>query len=112
MKSHVSMEQHQCLVCGKNYDTGAVLLDKRLRPSLEQYTVTGNGLCPEHKKLFDDGYVALVEVSADRKHRTGNLAHVSRRVWNDVFDTSFDERAPMAYVEVGVIEKLAAMATA
>ena len=35
-KSHVSLEQHVCLVCGKAFDTGTILLDKRLRQSLAQ----------------------------------------------------------------------------
>ena len=60
-KSHVSLEQHVCLVCGKAFDTGTILLDKRLRASMEHHTKTGWGLCPEHQKLADDGFVALVE---------------------------------------------------
>ena len=58
-KSHVSLEQHVCLVCGKAFDTGTILLDKRLRASMEHHTKTGWGLCPEHQKLADDGFVAL-----------------------------------------------------
>lgn len=48
-KSHVSLEQHVCLVCGARFDTGAVLLDRRLRASMEYQTVTDWGLCPEHR---------------------------------------------------------------
>jgi len=33
-KSHVSMEQHVCLVCGVTFDPDAILLDKRLRASM------------------------------------------------------------------------------
>lgn len=40
-KSHVSLEQHACLVCGTTFDTGAILLDKRLRASMERHTATG-----------------------------------------------------------------------
>ncbi len=58
-KSHVSLERRVCLVCGTHFDTGSVLLDKRLRASMERYTTTGWGLCAEHQKLFDDGFVAL-----------------------------------------------------
>ncbi len=46
-KLHVSLEQHVCLVCGTAFDTGAILLDKRLRASMERRTATGWGLCPE-----------------------------------------------------------------
>ena len=65
-KSHVSLEQHVCLVCGTAFDTGAILLDKRLRASMERHTATGWGLCPEHQKLADDGFVALVECDPQR----------------------------------------------
>src|SRR3546814_1103109 len=46
-KSHVSLEQHVCLVCGTAFDTGAILLDKRLRASMERHTKTGWGLREE-----------------------------------------------------------------
>ncbi len=48
-KSHVFLEQHVCLVCGKALDTGAVLLDKRFRASMERHTKMGWGLCPERQ---------------------------------------------------------------
>src|SRR3546814_7349711 len=65
-KSHVSLEQHVCLICGTAFDTGAILLDKRLRASMGRHTATGWGLCPAHQKLFDDGFVALVECDPQR----------------------------------------------
>lgn len=103
MKSHVSMEQHVCIVCGQPYDSGALLLDRRLRPSMEDKTVTGWGLCPEHKEKHEAGYVALVEVDPERSgsgehppagtvikpedaYRTGRLLHVRRAVWGQVFN--------------------------
>lgn len=86
-KSHVSLEQHVCLVCGTAFDTGNLLLDRRLRASMERHTKTGWGLCPEHQKLADDGFVALVECDPQRSgapgagrmkpeqaYRTGRLA--------------------------------------
>ncbi len=91
-KSHVSVERHLCLACGAAYDTGTILLDRRLRARLERYTTTGWGLCLEHQRLFDDGFVALVECdpgksghpsSADRlkpdqAYRTGRVLHLKR----------------------------------
>ena len=121
-KSHVSMEQHRCIVCGQEYDTGAILLDRRLRDSLERTTLTGNGLCPEHEQLHDDGYVALVECDQERTrtdgdtvkpenaYRTGNIAHVRRSVWPHIFDseapTKDGEPLPMVFIEIGVIAEL------
>ncbi|MBL5864351.1 translesion error-prone DNA polymerase V subunit UmuC [Serratia fonticola] len=60
------MEQHVCLVCGVPFDTGSLLLDKRLRASLERHTVTDWGLCPEHQKRFSEGFIALVECDPER----------------------------------------------
>ena len=122
-KSHVSMEKHVCLVCGVSFDTGAILLDKRLRASMERHTATGWGLCPEHQKLSDDGFVALVEcdpqrsraaagaarMKPDQAHRTGRLAHLKREVFADVFNVPIEDKQPCVFVEPGVIEQLQAM---
>lgn len=122
-KSHVSLEQHRCKVCGITFDTGSLLLDKRLRASMERHTTTGWGLCPEHQKLFSDDYVALIEVDPERSeklpgalwmksesaYRTGRLAHIKRDVFNKVFDVPIEADQPCVFVEIGVIERLEAM---
>lgn len=108
-KSHVSMERHVCIVCGKLFDTGSILLDRRLCDSLERSTITGTGLCPEHLKLFDDGYIALVEVANKQNSttlkpqdadRTGRIAHVRRTVATEIFNAALPDGA-MVYVEAG-----------
>ena len=38
----------------ETFDTGANLLNRRQRASMEQHTATGCGLCAEHQKLCDD----------------------------------------------------------
>ena len=120
-KSHVSLEQHVCLVCGVAYDTGSILLDKRLRASMEHYTTTGWGLCAEHQKLSDDGFVALVECDPQRSgspgdrlkpeqaYRTGRLAHLNRGVFATVFNVPVAADQACVFVEPGVIERLEAM---
>ena len=118
-KSHVSLEQYQCVVCGCTYDTGAVLLHKQLAQKLEQHTLTGYGLCPEHQKLFDEGYVALIEVdpelscfgpdgnlTAKTAHRTGTIVHIRREVFKRIFPTPLDDDKPLAYTEPAVIALL------
>lgn len=65
-QSYVSIEQHVCIVYCTAFDTGAILLDRRLRASMGRHTATGWGLCPEHQKLFDDGFVALIECDPQR----------------------------------------------
>lgn len=122
-KSHVSLEQHVCLICGVAFDTGSILLDKRLRASMERHTATGWGLCPEHQKLSDDGFVALVECDPQRSgspagggrlkpeqaYRTGRLAHLKRDVFAEVFNVPIAANQACVFVEPGVIEQLQAM---
>ena len=120
-KSHVSLEQHVCLVCGVPFDTGAILLDKRLSASMEYHTATGWGLCPEHQKLADEGFVALVECDPQRSgspggrlkpeqaYRTGRLAHIKRHLFTQVFNVPIEADRPCVFVEPGVIEQLQAM---
>jgi hypothetical protein len=124
-KFYVSIERHVCVVCGVQYDTGTILFDRRLRQSLEYYTTTGCGLCPEHEKLRQDGYVALVEcdleesgmpAGADRlkpseAFRTGRVAYLKRDQFAAVFNVSIKPDLPFVYVEPGVIEKLTAAVT-
>lgn len=58
-KSHVAKEMYFYPVCGQTNAVG-ILLDRRLKDSLEPETVTDCSLCPEHAKLDQDGYIALV----------------------------------------------------
>lgn len=122
-QSHVSLEQHLCLVCGLKFDTGGILLDRRLRQSMQRHTVTGWGLCGEHRRLFDEGFVALIEcdpersgVPADQDHmrpeqawRTGRLAHLKREALARVTHVALAPDVPCVFVEPGVIEQLQAM---
>ena len=125
-KSHVSLEQHVCLVCGTSFDTGSLLLDRRLRASMERHTTTGWGLCAEHQRMHSDGFVALVECDPQRSgarssdrllkpgqaYRTGRLAHLRREVFARVFDVSIDADQPLVFIELGVIERLQSMVAA
>lgn len=117
-KSYVSMEQKQCLVCGTVYDSGSILLDRRLRQSMERNTITGTGLCPEHQELYDKGYIALVEATSpshganikpEDAIRTGVICHLNREAADNIFNIELPKTIPMVFVEPGVIEKLQAM---
>ena len=111
-KSYVTLEQHVCPVCLKTFDTGNLLLDDKLRDVFEKYTVTGYGLCEEHKKVVEDGYVILVEVMEPPKkgqdpYRTGNTAYLKRHVAKDIFpDIDVQD---VFFVEIGVLDKLREM---
>ena len=87
-KSHVSMEQHQCVACFTLFETGAILLDKRLEKSMERHTVTGQGMCPACEARKAEGYIALVEVAGERERRpTGVVSHIRATIWSDIFNS-------------------------
>ena len=117
-KSYVTMEQHICQVCGVTFDSGAILLDQRLREKFDMHTVTGYGLCPEDQAKKDDGYIALVgcdeskstlltngRMDPERAHRTGDLVHIRASVWDDIFDMQRPE-GWVCFCDAKVIEHL------
>lgn len=124
--SHVSLEQRLCLVCGAAFETGALLLDQRLRASLRRHTTTGWGLCAEDQKRFDEGFVALVECDPQRSgsmagatrmkpeqaYRTGRLAHLRRAVFSQLFQVPIEDTQACVFVEPGVIDRLQSMTAA
>lgn len=121
-KSFVTMEQNQCFVCCEIFDTGALLLDCRMRERFERYTLTGTDFCPACQKLNDDGFIALVEVNPDKSIdngglmksseacRTGRIVHVRRSAASRIFDSE-TENHPMAFVEPGVFAALERMSS-
>jgi hypothetical protein len=114
----VAMEQHQCPICGKLFDTGAVLFHKRCRTIKEEERVTGMSLCPEHKKLHEDGYLTLIGVNNkgaegrmqfnDAK-RTNELVYIKRDVAAKVFNVPIEEDLPFVFVDSEVISMLKRM---
>lgn len=117
-KSYVSMETKQCLVCAKEFNVG-VLLDRRLRDSLEPKTLTGYGLCDEHNKLFEDEYIALIGIDESKStvesngnilphnaYRTGNVIYVKYSVLEGFFNIPINKSLPVIFVEDAVIDKL------
>ena len=114
MKSHVSLEQHQCPVCLEIHETGAVLLHKKLKPKLDTYTVTGMSLCPDDQQKFDDGYIALIECNGEHKpnikleeaNRTGTIIHIRREMFEDIFDTEVSSDIPFCFITEDVADFL------
>ena len=116
MKSYVTIEQNICPVCTKKHDTGAILMNKRLRNSFEQSTLTGWGLCKECEKLHSDGYLALVAIDEtkskrpykpDTVYRTGEIAHIRYEMAEQIFNVEYSLRKyPFIFVDSAVIAKL------
>lgn len=117
MKSHVSMAQHQCIICLTQYDTGEILLRKDLRPVLNDKTLTGHGHCPKCQDQLNKGFIALVETRDENRGQTtvgvdvprsGNYAFLRREIFDHVFNVPCPE-LPMIFVEPGILEKLQAL---
>lgn len=129
-KSYVTLEQKVCVVCGAEYDTGTILLDKRLKATFDLLTVTGYGMCDDHKKLREMGYVALIEADRNQSKvtskieegeqveriegienaaRTGKFAHVGVAAFAELFNM-LPPKEMVVYGEIGLIEKLRELA--
>lgn len=115
MKSYVSIEQAICPVCGEAHDTGTILLDCRLRPTLNQLTPTHYALCPEHQQLFERDFIALVaideslstvvngKVTPENAYRTREIIHIKKPTFVEIFHF---EPPSFVYVESEVIRLL------
>lgn len=106
-KNYVGVGYEVCPVCGSRHGE-AVLIDKRLKESLEPDNFLGFNLCPEHKKMEAE-YLALVVVTYvpervsfreqfNGAKRTGEVIHMRRTLAADFFnvDTS---KVPMLWID-------------
>lgn len=117
-KSFVSLSARVCVVCGATYEDGDLLLDKRLSNTLERTTVVGYGMCDEHEKLKNDGYVAIIEtVDSSSKsetlrpseaNRTGRIIHLRGSVWPEIFSSPVPDKG-VCFMEEHVFKGLVAM---
>lgn len=121
-KSYVAMEQNICKVCTKQFDTGTILLDRRMKQSMDRYTTTGWGLCPDCQKLWDDGYVALISADANKSvpptggkivlegvYRTGEIVHLKIEAFKIIFPNI--EVKPVMITDLEVISKIKELIT-
>ena len=104
-KSHASMEQNQCFICLTIFETGNILLDRRLKQSMEQYTVTGYGTCIECQKMQKDGYVALIVASErNTSNRTGQYLFLKKEVAVHLFNNPFDKN--IGFIDEQIFDQL------
>jgi hypothetical protein len=115
-KSRVSLEQKMCPVCGKEhtYNCG-ILIDHRLKDSMERYTTTGYGLCEEHAKLWKDDFVALIVVDLDKSgggrkleelYRTGEITHMKIESFKQVFGVEDSDVCPLVAISIPMAASL------
>jgi hypothetical protein len=96
-----------CPVCGKNLGNQKIQLRKHLQ--LEK--ATDWKLCEKDQKLFDEGFVAMIEVFNPKQTvisdgklleqdaaRTGRIYHLRRALAQDFFQAPIDPAWPLCYV--------------
>jgi len=111
-KSYVSIEQKVCPACGKNFDSGSILLDRTLSKSMNGKTVTGFEICNECNK---PNYVLLVGIDSNKStfspnrninienaYRTGEIIHIKKDVADKLFNIEI--KTPMLYVDEYVVK--------
>lgn len=116
-KSHVSMVQKICIVTGKAFDTNELLLDTRLKDSLERHTITGWGISPEVQEKLDEGYIALVGIDEKKStitngiikpedaFRAGETIYVKEEVFSKIFNIEVP-KSKISFVDTEVISFL------
>lgn len=115
--SYVAMGRNQCPVCGEIHDeNSAVLLHKQFKDIEDQ--VIDIELCKEHKKLHDQGMLALVgivppededkqKLSVGEPERTGNIAHLTYEYFEEITNVDPPSKdVPMVFVDDEVIQML------
>ena len=120
-KSHVTMEQAMCPICTKKFDTGAILLDKRLRKRFESSTLTKWDICAECKKQIDDDRIAFVgadydkstklpngNVNPDGAYRTGEILFIRKTAAQKIFNVPLAD-LPFCFIEPEAIQKIKEM---
>ena len=121
-KSYVSLSASTCPVCGQQFENGELIIDRRLKDSLDRVTVVDMRLCPKHQRLADEGYIALIAIDPGKSTflengnlkpqgawRTGDIIHVRRSVAEKMFTVPVPE-VPFMYCEQELIEILKKMA--
>ncbi len=124
-KSFVTMEQKVCGVCGHTYDSGALLLDQRMRKQFDMKTTTGMGLCDDCKKKKNAGYIALVvcdptkstidneggqaTAKFENAYRTGELIHMKKEVAQRMFTGIDVDAHPFIFIDIEAAQKIKRM---
>lgn len=114
-KSYVTLETYICPICGKEHESGNLLLDTRLRDKFDKYTPTDYAVCDDCQEMIDDDYFALIEVtnSIDNRetlgisdaNRTGAILWIKKEVAEDIFNVDIED-FNFAFVDKEVIKLL------
>jgi len=119
-KSYVSMEQHVCPICTVKFDTNSILLDRRLKDSMERHTTTGSSICPKCTDMLKDR-IALVGADSEKSdylpngnmspegaYRTGEIIWMKRSVAKDFINVE-TENISFIFTDQKVIDQIKQM---
>lgn len=117
---YVAMAEHLCPACGTKHTFNTeILIHTRLQSIPKNKRVTGWGPCKDCHEKFEQGYLALVEamppngtcerMQPDEANRTGKMMFIRREAAAEIFNVTLDKS--IAFVEPGVIDRLAEMYT-
>ncbi len=114
MKSHVGLGYYYCPVCLEITDE-VVLLDKRLKNTLEKDNFMGWKPCSVHEQQFNEGYIALIETTSNNpsqlndKERTDNFAMIRKEAFDQIFNIATTSK--IVFIDPEAFKQLQEMAT-
>jgi hypothetical protein len=117
--SYVSIARGVCVVCGEAFEAGTLMIEKRL---LVDSCVVGWTMCAADAQMHKLGFIAIVECELDpterpsgdtvepnEVNRTGNVMHLTRDTFANIFKTEVRSGLPCAYVARGALQQVQAI---
>jgi len=103
-KSYVSMAT--CPICQE--PNGTILMDKRIKNSMEQYTKTLDPCDKCEEKYLKDGIMLIGKESENSKEVKG-IAVIKRKVWSKVFNLPTpNKKQKFIFCDIKILEHLKA----
>ena len=105
-KSYVGMGYKSCPVCHIKHDK-VILLDRRLKSSLNDNVFMGYELCVEHKKMSEE---YLTVVGGQDGMFTGETAHIKWDLAYNLFPHLNDKSIKIVFASEKVMEEIKQLA--
>ncbi len=119
MGSYVAMAHYIDPISGEKHGEH-IIFDRTLKDRLPDHPIAiGFELTNEHRKLHEDGYIALVAIDQskstgtrpDQVYRLGKALHVKREALKQILDISDDHLAlALIWVDMEIIDTITLMA--
>ena len=116
-KSFTTLEQKICIITGEKYDTGALLMDKRMSKTFDMHTTTGWGISPEYQEQIDKGFIIFIGIDSEKSdvlpngnikpegaYRTGEIIQIKEEAAKNIFN--IEKFHPFNFVDQEVVKHL------